>query len=57
LTPEQEAKLDRLAELAQQNPDILAAIQNKIDDEARLEIFCLSHPEVKALAKRTGLKA
>lgn len=57
LTPDQEAKLDRLAELANANPEVLAAIQAKIDEEAKEVIWMLSTEELKALAQRTGLDA
>lgn len=57
LTPDQEAKLDRLAELANANPEVLAAIQAKIDEEAKEAIWMLSTDELKALAQRTGLDA
>jgi hypothetical protein len=57
LTPDQVAKLDRLAELANANPEVLAAIQAKIDEEAKEAIWMLSTDELKALAQRTGLDA
>jgi hypothetical protein len=57
LTPDQVAKLDRLAELANANPEVLAAIQAKIDEEAKEAIWMLSTEELKALAQQTGLDA
>jgi hypothetical protein len=55
LTPDQEAKLDRLAELARYNPDILEAIQQRIDSDMRMEILTLSTDELDALSDQLGL--
>lgn len=55
LTPDQVAKLDRLAELARDNPDILDAIQQRIDSDMRLEILALSTDELDDLADRLEL--
>lgn len=56
LTPDQVAKLDRLADLARRNPDVLDAIQRKLDANAQMEIFCLSDEETDALADKLGIK-
>lgn len=55
LTPDQVAKLDRLAELARDNPDILDAIQQRIDSDTRMEILTLSTDELDDLADRLEL--
>jgi len=55
LTPDQEAKLDRLAELARHNPDVLDAIQRKLEANAAMEIFCLSDEETDELALKLGI--
>jgi hypothetical protein len=55
LTPDQVAKLDRLAELARYNPDILDAIQQRIDSDMRMEILTLSTDELDALSDQLGL--
>lgn len=56
LTPDQLAKLDRLADLARHNPDVLDAIQRKLEANAEMEIFCLSDEETDALADKLGIQ-
>lgn len=55
LTPDQVAKLDRLADLARRDPDVLATIQQKLDDAAKLEILTLSTDELDALSDQLGI--
>ena len=56
LTPEQVAKLDRLADLARRNPCVLDAIQRRLEAYAEMEVFCLSDQETDALADKLGLQ-
>jgi len=57
LTPDQLAKLDRLADLARRNPSVLDAIQRKLEANAEMEVFCLSDEETDALADKLGLES
>jgi hypothetical protein len=57
LTPDQLAKLDRLADLARRNPSVLESIQQKIEANAAMEVLTLSDEEVDALADKLGLES
>lgn len=52
LTADQIAKLDRLAELARNNPTLMEAVHQRLADEAKLELFMLSTDELDALANQ-----
>lgn len=55
LTDDQNAKLDRLAELARQSPDLMDSVHKRLEDEARIELFMLSKDELKELALKLGI--
>ena len=55
LTPDQVAKLDRLADLARHNPEVLDAIQRQLDAVTALEILTLSTEELEVLSHQLGI--
>lgn len=50
LTADQNAKLDRLAELARQSPDLMDSVHKRLEFEAEIELFMLTKAELKELA-------
>jgi hypothetical protein len=56
LTPDQVAKLDRLAELARRDPNVLEAIRGRLDDATLLEITLLTNDELQTLADDLGIE-
>jgi hypothetical protein len=52
LTPEQVAKLDRIAELAKQSPTIAQAITDHIESLTLLEVSCLTLNEAQELEEK-----